>query len=281
VSQTVGDVLRRGAAVLAAAGVEEAAREARLLLHHALGFDRRVPLNRAAAIDPARFDALLARRAAREPMAFILGRQGFWTLDLKVSPATLIPRPDSETLISAAIAAFPDRAAVRTILDLGTGTGALLLAALSEFPAAWGVGIDIAPDAAALAARNAASNGLADRAMFLAGDWCAPIAGRFDLVLSNPPYIVAASIPTLMPEVAAYEPHTALDGGADGLDAYRAIVAAMPDLLADGGVAVLELGERQAFPVGGLAGGHGLAMTDLHADLGGIARAMVLRRGAG
>jgi release factor glutamine methyltransferase len=277
VNETVGDALRRGAAALAASGIEEPAREARLLLHHALGLDRRAMLDRAAVLDLAGYDAALARRAAREPLAFITSRQGFWTLDLTVSPATLIPRADSETLIAAAIAAFPERARVGRILDLGTGTGALLLAALTEFPAAYGIGVDVAADAAALAARNARANGLASRAMMLCGTWADALAGRFDLVLANPPYIETQAIGGLMPEVAEHEPRAALDGGADGLDAYRAIIAALPALLAPHGVAVLELGQGQAAEVAKLAVASGFPVPGLRQDLGGIARAMVLR----
>lgn len=279
-SETVADALRRGAATLAAAGIEDAAREARLLLHHALRLDRRTMLNRVAVLDLTGYDAALARRAAREPLAFITGTQGFWTLDLMVSPATLIPRADTETLITAALATFADRSRVRRILDLGTGTGALLLAALAEFPDAWGIGVDISPDAAALAARNARANGLADRAMLLCGSWAAAIAGQFDLVLSNPPYIESDVVAGLMPEVSAHEPRRALDGGADGLDAYRQIIAALPDLIAPGGIAVLELGRGQAAAVAGLAAANGFGPPALREDLGGIARAMVLRAGS-
>jgi release factor glutamine methyltransferase len=277
-TETVAAALRRGAAALAAAGVEDARREARMLLHAALGVAPRVLLAPEAAIEPAVFDALLARRAAREPMAFILGRQGFWTLDLAVSPATLIPRADSETLIRAALAAFPDRSRVRRVLDLGTGTGALLLATLSEFPDAWGLGIDLSPAAAALAARNARATGLDRRASLLCGRWSDSLAGQaFDLVLANPPYIPSADIGGLMPEVAAYEPRGALDGGADGLEAYRRIIADLPRVLAYGGVAVLELGQGQAASVAALGSAAGFACATLHDDLGGIARVLVLR----
>lgn len=259
--------LRRAAAALAAAGIEQPMREARLLLRH-------------AAETGDRLDALVARRAAREPMAFIRGRQGFWTLDLEVTPATLIPRPDTETLIEAALAARPDRTAVRCILDLGTGTGALLLAALSEFPAAWGVGVDLVPAAAALAARNARANGLGRRALFAVGCWAAPLAGRFDLILANPPYIASGDVGGLMPEVSAYESSVALDGGVDGLDAYRAILPDLPRLLAPEGIAVLELGAGQAEAVGALAQAAGLDQVALRSDLGGVARALVVRGGA-
>jgi release factor glutamine methyltransferase len=272
------EALRRGAAVLAAAGIEDARREARLLLHHLLALPDRAMAPANAPVDEARFEALLARRAGREPLAFILGRQGFWTLDLAVSPATLIPRADSETLIQAALAAFPERARVRRVLDLGTGTGALLLAALAEFPHAWGIGIDLSPAAAALAARNATANRLAGRAGFLCGNWAAALAGtKFDLVLANPPYIASAEIAGLMPEVALHEPRTALDGGADGLEAYRDIIADLPRLLAPGGAAILELGQGQAPAVQAMGQSAGFMYRRLRDDLGGIARALVLR----
>ena len=271
------NALRATAAALRAGGIEEAGFEARLLVAHALGVSPGAVIGRSAEPPAEVLARLLARRLAREPMALILGHQGFWTLDLEVSPATLIPRPDSETLIEAAIAARPRREAVRRILDLGTGTGCLLLAALAEFPAAFGVGVDLVPAAAALAARNAARNGLAGRAAFLCADWAAPLAGRFDLVLSNPPYIPSGEIPGLMPEVAQHEPLSALDGGPDGLVAYRRLLAILPGLLAADGVAVLELGAGQDRDVAALALAAGFAPPDLRHDLGGIARALVLR----
>ena len=265
------DPLRAAAATLAAAGIAQPVREARLLWQLAGGADG----------DPARFAALLARRAAHEPMAHLRGRQGFWTLDLAVSPATLIPRADSETLIEAALAARPDRAAIRRILDLGTGTGALLLAALAEFPQATGIGTDRIAAAAALAAGNAGAAGFGARAMFIVDAWAASLAGRFDLVLANPPYIPTAEIDRLMPEVAAHEPRSALDGGADGLAAYRAILPDLPRLLVPGGIAVLELGAGQAESVVTLSRAAGLDQVALRSDLGGVARALVLRAGAG
>ena len=269
-----------GADRLAAAGVESPRLDARLLLAAALGMspaavlgDLAAPLAAPAAQD---FAARIARRAAREPLALILGRREFWSLDLAVSAATLIPRPESETLIEAAVAECAGRSAPARVLDLGTGTGCLLLAALTEFPGAFGVGIDRVPAAAALARDNAARLGLSGRAAFLCGDWAAALAGRFDLVLANPPYIPSAEIPQLMPEVARHEPRSALDGGADGLAAYRAIVADLPRLLAPGGIAVLELGQDQAAPVAALGGAAGLAAAP-RADLAGHVRALVLR----
>ncbi len=271
-----GDVLRQAVRALEAKGIAEARLEARLLLAHALGLDRSVLIDRGRDIDPTVFQSLLQRRLTHEPLAFITGRQGFWTLDLAVTPDTLIPRADSETLVAAAcelLAATPPA----RILDLGTGTGCLLLACLVEFPAAFGVGVDLAPGAAALARDNAARNGLTTRSAFLAGSWATALAARFDLVLSNPPYIPQADIPGLMPEVAAHEPARALDGGADGLDAYRSILAALPDLLAPDGTAILELGAGQHAAVSALAARNGLATVALRADLGGIVRALVLR----
>lgn len=273
---TAGEALRQAVVALQAVGIDEARLEARLLLAHALGVDRSVMIDRARDIDPAPFQALLARRVAHEPLALITGRQGFWTLDLAVSPATLIPRADSETLITASLDAFRDRRPAR-ILDLGTGTGCLLLAALVEFPASFGVGVDLSPNAAALARRNARQNGLADRAVFLAGSWAMALTGKFDLILSNPPYIPSADIAGLMPEVRDHEPARALDGGADGLDAYRTILAILPDLMAVDGTVILELGAGQADDVMSLATRYGLEKAALCQDLGGIARALVLK----
>ena len=282
---SIGQALCQGAALLRAAGLDEARAEARLLLGHVLGLGAASLLARRHAALPeaeaARFSNGLARRAAREPMAHITGRQGFWTLDLAVSPATLIPRADSESLVEAALAALPDRQAALRVLDLGTGTGCLLLAVLAERAAAFGVGVDLSPEAAALARDNAVANGLGDRAVFLAGDWAGAIAGRFDLVLSNPPYIESADIPALMPEVAHHEPLGALDGGPDGLAAYRHLAAGLPGLLAPGGIAVLELGQGQLMAVEGLARAAGLDVLGCRADLGGVDRALILKKPIG
>jgi len=272
---TVRDALRQGAALLEAAGVDNPKLDARLLLGHATGLSREAVLREPLrAVDPAPYRILLARRAAREPLALIVGQQEFWSLNFAVSPATLIPRADSETLIEAALDSLPERRAVRRILDLGTGTGCLLLAALTEFPMAWGLGVDCSPAATALAAGNAAAFGLGGRAAFLCGYWSCALSGRFDLVLCNPPYISSSEVAGLMPEVALYEPIRALDGGADGIDAYRDILAALPGLLAPGGIAVLELGIDQADMVAALAG----QPVTFRTDFSGVRRAMVVRR---
>lgn len=254
--------------------------EARLLLAEAMGVDQSALLREPrAAVPPVaaeRFGGMLRRRLRHEPMAYILGHQGFWTLDLEVSPDTLIPRADSESIVEAALEAFPEPG--EGVLDLGTGTGCLLLAVLSEWPGAFGVGVDLSPGAAALARRNAARNGLGARAAFLAGDWATALSGRFDLVLSNPPYIETAAIPLLMPEVAGNEPGRALDGGGDGLDCYRRILAALPALLKAQGCAVLELGQGQREAVSGLAEAFGLVVRGCRNDLGGLERALILGR---
>ena len=271
---TVDRALRHGAATLRDAGIDSPAREARLLLSHALAQPAEALLRTPSArIDPSRFEALLVRRAAHEPMALILGRQGFWSMEFLVSPATLIPRPDSEAIVEAALALPPPK----QVLDLGTGTGCLLLSVLHERPDAFGVGVDLAPGAARLARTNAENLGLESRAAFLCGDWAASLNGRFDLVVSNPPYIEASTIQTLMPEVWRYEPRRALDGGADGLDAYRGILLALPALLATDGGAVLELGIGQGPDVAALARSVGFT-TRFHPDLAGIDRAIVLQR---
>lgn len=274
----VSELLARAAAMLRDAGIEGARLEARSMLAHLLGLDQAGLLRDSALVVslPA-LGPMLARRAVREPLALILGRREFWSLEFEVADSTLVPRPDSETLVEAVLAARPAaQGRVARVLDLGTGTGCLLLATLSEYPAAFGIGVDRSPAAAALAARNAARLGLGGRSAMLAGDWNTALAGRFDVVLSNPPYIPSADIAGLMPEVAAWEPGSALDGGADGLVAYRRIVAALPALLAPGGLAVLELGIGQAPDVIALAHAAGFTQAATRADLGGIDRALVI-----
>jgi release factor glutamine methyltransferase len=271
-------LIERGCSTLRAAGIDSPRREARLLLAHALEISMpdlvRDPHRPA---DPAAYETVLARRAAHEPLAYILGEREFWSLSFAVSPAALIPRPESETLIEAALAVFADRAPPRRILDLGTGSGCLLLAALYEFPQAFGIGVDRSFAAARLAGTNAALLGLADRAVVLCADWSAPLRTRFDLILCNPPYIPTSDIGGLMPEVALHEPVTALDGGPDGLVAYRQIIVTLRCLLRCGGVAVLELGIGQDAAVAALAADCGMVATT-RPDLAGIPRALVLTR---
>ncbi len=262
---------------LGAAGITRPRMEARLLLAHSLGCTVEALIREAGQeIDAGAFDALVDRRASREPLALVLGYREFWSLRFAVSPATLIPRPESETLIEAALEAFPSRTDSLRMLDLGTGTGCLLLAALHEFPEAFGTGVDRRYAAAALAGRNAEALGLAARSGFICGNWADAVQARFDLVLSNPPYIASGAIASLMPEVGRYEPRAALDGGPDGLEAYRVLISAIPRLLKEAGVAILELGAGQAEAVADLAKRRGLT-TLMRADLGGTPRALVLR----
>lgn len=278
---TIEDCVAAGARRLAAAGVPEPRREARLILAHALGVDalavtgypeRDVP-------DVSRYEFLIGRRAAREPLSYLTGRREFWSLDFEVTPATLDPRPDSETLVEAALAAVPDPDAAPTILDFGTGTGCLLLALLSERPRANGIGIDVDPAAVAVARRNATRFGLAMRAHFAVGDWGAALDGRFNLVIANPPYIPSAEIPGLEREVAEYEPRRALDGGQDGLDSYRRLARDIARLLApDSGVAVLEFGVGQGDDVASLLVREGLVASRFARDLAGRRRCIVCRK---
>lgn len=271
-------LLKQAGERLFQAGIEDAASEARLLLCWAGGYTRIELMQRDEIPDDVveKFQGAIQRRSAREPVAFITGEKGFWTLDLHVSPETLIPRGDSETLLEALLHHRPDRQKVQSILDLGTGTGCLLLAALTEYPQAWGLGVDVAPGAAALARRNASRNGLSERAAFIAGDWAAAVKGRFDVVLSNPPYIEHAEMARLMPDVVEYEPHRALDGGDDGLTAYRILCRSLPHLLSEQGCAVLELGMGQEQAVTALAESEGLKVLECRKDLGGVERALVL-----
>ena len=282
------DLLAAATARLRAAGIDSAALDARLLAGAALGWSREALLTRSSDTPPsdarARFEALLARRVGREPVSRILGRREFWSLDFHLAPDTLDPRPDSETLVEAALALVPrDRALA--ILDLGTGSGCLLLALLAELPLAHGLGLDGAEGAVAAAAANAARLGLAGRARFLRRDWWEPDwsdglapAGGFDLVVSNPPYIPAPEISGLAPEVARFDPWAALDGGEDGLDAYRRLALALPDLLAAGGLAVFEHGAGQGPMVAALLSDAGLVPAGSRADLAGIDRCVLARR---
>lgn len=276
---TIAEAIRDGALRLRDVA-DNPRQEARLLLAHALGTTQNELIrNPERCIDTTRFHEFLTRRQAHEPIALILGHRGFWSIDLLVSGATLIPRPDSETLVRAALDHFAGRNPPARILDLGTGTGCLLLALLSEYPTAFGIGIDKAPAAASLARANAAVLGLGDQSAFACADWTAALAAppgaRFDLIVSNPPYIRTDDIPALMPDVALFEPRSALDGGADGCDAYRALLPNIPALLTPNGIAIMELGIGQAEPVTALARQIGLPASR-HLDLGGIQRAILL-----
>lgn len=276
------DVLRDAAQALKAAGIESPAMEARLLLAHSLGWSQEQLLARDHETPNSEqlqaFQALLQRRLAHEPMAYLLGKKEFYGLDFEVSPATLIPRADTETLINAVLARFPDRSDAITILDLGTGSGCILVTLLSLFPQAQGVAVDRSSEALAVAQRNAARHAVQHRMRLLQGEWLDAIHSRFDVVVSNPPYIPQAEIAGLMPEVARYEPKTALDGGEDGLDAYRHIIATAHAALVPGGALVFEVGMGQAEAVATMLCQAGYEGETITQDLGGIARVVMANR---
>ncbi|WP_188235590.1 peptide chain release factor N(5)-glutamine methyltransferase [Sphingopyxis sp. LK2115] len=270
----VAAALREAAARLA--DVSDTPRlDAELLMAHALGIERQALLLDPARFDvPAGFDALVKRRMAQEPVAYIIGYRDFWTIRLAIGPGVLIPRPDSETLIEAAVDHF--RAAPpQTILDLGTGPGTLLFAALAEWPTAIGVGIDASDIALDYAHKNAVRLGLENRVRLMPGDWAGQVQEPFDLILCNPPYI--ADDEALMPDVADHEPASALFAGADGLGAYRRIIPDLPRLLTPGGAAILEIGHAQRISVSELARAAGFAVA-CKQDLAGRDRALLLTR---
>jgi release factor glutamine methyltransferase len=224
------------------------------------------------------FAALIRRRAGREPIAQIVGRREFWSLPFLTTRDTLTPRPDSEAVIDAVLRLVPDRNSPLRILDLGTGTGCLLLALMSEYPAANGVGTDLSAAAAEVAKRNAQTLGFAGRSTILVGAWDDAVDGAFDLIVSNPPYIAAAELEQLVPEIRRFEPRLALDGGSDGLDAYRALAPRLYRRLRLGGHAVLEVGSGQAGPVEAILSGAGLATRERQRDLAGVDRCTVVQR---
>jgi release factor glutamine methyltransferase len=257
----VNDQMLAAAARLAKAGSDSARLEARLLWDHA----------RLTGQD---FDALIARRQAREPIAYITGRKEFWSLDFEVGPGVLVPRPDTETLIEEALRIVPDKAAPLRIADLGAGSGAILIAALKEFPNATGIGFESSPEAFRYASANAARL-IGARAQIRAEAWD-KAEGSFDLIFSNPPYIPSAEIESLDPDVSRFEPRAALDGGPDGLAAYRALAELLPFHLIPGGHALLEIGLGQADSVAKLFAN--LELLRIAPDLSGIPRCVILRK---
>lgn len=268
------------------AGIEQPDADARLLIGHALGLDRTALMTNGdralRADDIAAIDALAARRLQHEPVSRILGRKEFWSLSLDVSSAVLVPRPETETIVEAAldfvVRGGKDLKNLRLerlrILDIGTGSGALLLALLTELTNATGIATDISPAAIEVARANAERLGLGKRCGFVVCNIADGVTGPFDLIVSNPPYIAHAEIATLDPDVRDYDPALALDGGKDGLDAYRAIAAQAPRLLAPGGRLIVELGAGQEQAVSALFTKSGLAVKAARPDLAGIPRAL-------
>lgn len=279
---TVGQTINAAAQRLAAVGIDTAHFDARLMVAEVLGVEmRRLPASHHAELngeESARFAAMLERRLAREPMSHILGRRGFWTLEFQVTADTLDPRPDTETLIEAVLDALDDKGRPRRLLDFGTGSGCILLTLLAELGHATGLGIDASAAALAVAGRNAQALGLAARAEFRLGDWGAGLDGAFDVIVSNPPYIPDGDIDGLEPEVARFEPRSALAGGADGLDCYRRLIPDIARLLAPGGIAALEVGAGQAADVSALLAKAGLPGATTRRDLGGVERCVMVRR---
>lgn len=288
-AQTVEMARRALTLQFKSAAIDSAELDARLLTGHALGLDLTGMVTAAqrplTPNEAARLESFAQRRLAGEPVARITGEKEFWGLPLRLSPATLVPRPDTETVVELALEllrAGGDLDRPLRIADLGTGTGAILLALLSELPAAHGFGTDISEEALQTAAANAARIGVHDRATFMACDYASGLSGRFDLIVSNPPYIRAADIDGLAVEVRDHDPLAALDGGTDGLDAYRALIPSAARLLTPGATLVVEAGMGQSGPIQALMTAAGLATgTAPKADLGGVPRAVAGHKTAG
>lgn len=276
--------LAHGRRLLAETSGPEAPLDARILLEAATGLDRHALLRDGdqpiGGVAARRYAELIGRRRGGEPVWRILGEREFWGLPFAISPDVLDPRPDTETLVSAGLEMLgPARARSVNVLDLGTGSGAILVALLHELQHARGAGVDRSEAACRMARSNADRHGLGDRAAFLVGDWSAALASNgFDLVVSNPPYIETAVIPTLAREVRDHDPVAALDGGSDGLSCYRTVVADLPHLLRDGGCALLEVGVGQSTDVLALMRAAGLVDLGTRQDLGGRERVVVGRK---
>ncbi|MCK4939927.1 MAG: peptide chain release factor N(5)-glutamine methyltransferase [Rhodospirillaceae bacterium] len=286
---TINQALIDATAKLEAAGIENPRMEARMLAGFAIaGGPEKVLAEREREMTAAEMDTFsrgLNRRCKFEPMAYIIGRREFYSLEFIVTPATLIPRPDSETVIDAVIKHIRDDKNPEEIkiLDMGTGSGCLLLTLLSEIDTASGVGIDVSNDALEIAARNASALGFAARANFLNVDWqetgwIKKLDGKFDLIISNPPYITDEELENLDITVRDFEPRLALGGGNDGLDSYRILADALNELLNDGGMVAFEVGHKQARAVADLLSHNGLQVVEIREDLSGTERAVLARK---
>jgi release factor glutamine methyltransferase len=268
--------LEEATRILADAGIDNPRAEARLLLAAALGISREDTLT-LRELSPEKevwFREFVERRAGREPLAYITGHREFWSLNFEVGPGVLVPRPDTETLIEEALRIVPDRNAPLRIADLGTGSGAILIAALKEFPNATGIGFESSPEAFEWASCNA-KRLMRERAEIRLAEW-KEASGPFDLVFSNPPYIPSTDIESLEPDVARFEPRAALDGGADGLSAFSALAELLPGLLARNGHALLEIGFGQAGAMEKLF--PDLEILRIAPDLSGVPRCVILHR---
>lgn len=262
----MSDHLRDVAARLSAAGIDSARTEARILIAHAHG-------------DDAKLEDFVARRLRHEPIAYITGHKEFWSLDFEVGPGVLIPRPDTETLVEQALKAFPDKDAPLNVLDLGTGSGAILVAFLNERPNARCLGVEQSPEAMIWARKNMMHHKLQERMALQGDDWLLLNQGTFDVIFANPPYIESGVIPTLDADVKDYEPRAALDGGPDGLDAYRAIAPIMRRRLSADGRAFVEIGHGQEQKVPRIFADAGLETLAVIPDLAGIPRCVIAAPG--
>lgn len=266
--ETAAEALRAAIPRLRAAGVEDAPLDARLLLSHAMGIAAdRLTLHLPDALTPDQaqaYQAAITARLARQPVAQIIGQRQFWGLTFRVTPDTLDPRPDTEALVAEALTA-----PFLNMLDLGTGTGCILLACLNSMPMARGLGVDISPAALGVAKGNADALGLAARAQFRLSDWFAAVPGRYDLIVSNPPYIAANEMPALAPEVRDWEPHLALTPGGDGLDPYRILARSAPARLMAGGRLLVEIGPTQGQAVAAMFAAAGLQHIRILPDMDG------------
>jgi release factor glutamine methyltransferase len=280
-STSRAEALTRLIETFEACGIEDPKRDARITLSAASGLARlalivtpQEPLGSAAA----RVEEFATRRAAGEPLSRILGKREFWGLELAISPQVLDPRPETETVIEASLRRLGDRREESLrVLDLGVGSGALLRALLAEFTCARGVGVDISAGAAEVARRNIEACGLAGRAEIRVGDWTKGLEGRFDLIVSNPPYVRTTDLSMLPREVLAFDPRLALDGGIDGLDAYRRILPEARGLLSEGGWLMVEIGAGQVADVAAIAGQCGLVDAAVDKDLAGLDRVVAAR----
>ena len=274
--QTASMVLRNGTRLLTAAIGDGASRDARILMAHMMGVETdRLTVELSRMITPtqvSQFEHMIKRRAGNEPISHITGKRAFWKQDFKVSADVLDPRPETETLVELAL----DGAAPETILDLGTGSGCILLSLLGEFPDAQGIGTDLSEAALQVARQNAENLDLSDRVTFQTADWFDGVKDRFNLIVSNPPYITAKEMAALSPDVRDFEPHLALTPGGDGLAAYRKIAAGLAGFLAPGGRALFEIGYLQGEEVVGIFSEAGFAVVTLHKDLGGHDRVVAV-----
>ncbi len=261
--------------------IETASLDGRILLEYVLGVSREqllflldLPITMEQY---KRLETLVEKRAQRQPIAQLIGRREFWGMNFVVSEDTLDPRPDTETLIEYVLERVVNRAMAHRVLDLGTGTGCLLLALLSELPSASGVGVDYSDNAVLVAKENALALGMAGRSQFVTGNWCDGLEGKFDIILANPPYIPTSVIPTLDPEVSVFEPKLALDGGEDGLACYRTIFRSLPMVLAKSGFAAFEFGMGQEKQLKELAVANGFEVVGVRHDLSGLPRTIIIK----